>query len=312
MCEMGSDNPCTLTLEDGTHYDLNQLSSSKADYTAQVGDISYYLNVCKSVVGELYKIDNPDEVGGFVRRPDGDFSLGQVNTNLTLSPMVNDPLLTMTGGSACPGNPSETASTAIRFICSPSNFDAGKPLLVASLPPQDPCHFYFEWSTHVACPTNPKRELESHHYYIAFVAILAIAFLTWFGGVTMYNRLKLKRRGIDQFPLPDFSSWHLPSIHLPSRSNVNSSSNGASRPGWGSWNRRSSGYSNVRADEHDDEETGFAGRFSLEESDEDAEDLTTVGVGEANVWRNHQQERDSTDEQGKGKGRAEHGGLVDV
>lgn len=71
-------NPCTLTLEDGTHYDLTQLASSKADYVAQVGDTTYSLNVCRSVVGELYKLDDPDQVGGFFRQADGDFSLGLV------------------------------------------------------------------------------------------------------------------------------------------------------------------------------------------------------------------------------------------
>lgn len=71
-------NPCTLTLEDGTHYDLTQLASSKADYVAQVGDTTYSLNVCRSVVSELYKLDDPDKVGGFFRQADGDFSLGLV------------------------------------------------------------------------------------------------------------------------------------------------------------------------------------------------------------------------------------------
>lgn len=38
----------------------------------------------------------------------------KVNTNLTLSPMTNEPMIIMTGGSSCPGNPEQTASTAIR------------------------------------------------------------------------------------------------------------------------------------------------------------------------------------------------------
>jgi cation-dependent mannose-6-phosphate receptor len=55
-------------------------------------------------------------------------------------------------------------------VCSPSDFSAGKPQLVAALPPLDSeqsCHFFFEWETHVACPTNKKAELETSHY-IAF------------------------------------------------------------------------------------------------------------------------------------------------
>lgn len=71
-----SDRPCTLTLDDGTHYDLSSLSSSKADYTAVVGEREYKLNVCRAVVGELWKVDDPDLVGGYTNRTRGDFSLG--------------------------------------------------------------------------------------------------------------------------------------------------------------------------------------------------------------------------------------------
>lgn len=70
------DKACTLTLPDGTHYDLNPLSSSSADYEAKVGDSTYKLNVCRGVVSELWKVDDPDNVAGFVSRPEGDFSLG--------------------------------------------------------------------------------------------------------------------------------------------------------------------------------------------------------------------------------------------
>ncbi|KAL0242342.1 hypothetical protein I308_105971 [Cryptococcus tetragattii IND107] len=230
------------------------MEANPSDYVAQVGDTTYSLNVCRSVVSELYKLDDPDKVGGFFRQADGDFSLGEVNTNLTLSPMTNEPMIIMTGGSSCHGNQEQTASTAIRFICSPSDFNAGKPILVASLPPQDPCQFYFEWNTHLACPTNPKRELETSHYYIAFGAI----------------------------------------------------------PSWGSWRRRSNrsgAYDRVRAEEHDEEEEGFAARFSLEESDGDAEDITS----ESNVWRSHQQGQAEDRDKGKGKGKVGvHEGLVNI
>jgi len=60
----------------------------------------------------------------------------------------------------------------LQFICSPTDFHAGKPVLVAAIPPSlngqsDACQFYFEWRSHVACPTNKKSELETGHY-IAF------------------------------------------------------------------------------------------------------------------------------------------------
>ena len=70
------DKPCTLTLADGTHYDLNPLSSASTDYEAKVGDSNFKLNVCRSVVSELWKIDDPDNVAAFVNRQEGDFSLG--------------------------------------------------------------------------------------------------------------------------------------------------------------------------------------------------------------------------------------------
>jgi cation-dependent mannose-6-phosphate receptor len=79
---MATDTPkeCTLTLEDGTHYDLSSLSSSKADYEAPAvaGGSGYKLNVCRSVVGELW-LDDPEDVGGYISREQGDFSLGSVN-----------------------------------------------------------------------------------------------------------------------------------------------------------------------------------------------------------------------------------------
>lgn len=73
---MATNNPCTLTLSDGTHYDLSSLGSAKADYTSQVGETSYKLNVCRAVVSELWNLEDPDTVGGFVARERGEFSLG--------------------------------------------------------------------------------------------------------------------------------------------------------------------------------------------------------------------------------------------
>jgi len=70
------DKPCTLTLCHGTHFDLNGLSSATADYATTVGSSTYKLNVCRSVVSEVWKIDQPEEVGGFVNGTNGDFSIG--------------------------------------------------------------------------------------------------------------------------------------------------------------------------------------------------------------------------------------------
>lgn len=79
---MAEDKPCTLTLPDGTHYDLTSLSSASADYTAEVGETSYKLNICRNVVSEIWGVDDADKVGGFVNRPNGDFSLGRVLSSL--------------------------------------------------------------------------------------------------------------------------------------------------------------------------------------------------------------------------------------
>jgi cation-dependent mannose-6-phosphate receptor len=69
-------HPCTLTLHDGTHYDLSSLSSAASDYTATVGEREYNMNVCRKVVGELYNVDDPELVGAFTSKDRGDFSLG--------------------------------------------------------------------------------------------------------------------------------------------------------------------------------------------------------------------------------------------
>ena len=70
------DKPCTLTLPDGTHYDLNPLASAKSDYVAQVGETSYKINVCRNVVSEVWTKEDADKVAAFVSRPSGDFSMG--------------------------------------------------------------------------------------------------------------------------------------------------------------------------------------------------------------------------------------------
>lgn len=83
--KMAEDKPCTLTLPDGMHYDLNSLASGSADYEAQVGETSYKLNVCRNVVSEVWTKEDADKVAGFVTRPSGDFSLGYVTPFLSIT-----------------------------------------------------------------------------------------------------------------------------------------------------------------------------------------------------------------------------------
>ncbi|KAL7419739.1 hypothetical protein Q5752_005655 [Cryptotrichosporon argae] len=301
-----SDQPCTLTLADGTHYDLSSLSTAVADYAADASaDARHFkLNVCRGVVSELWNVGvDQGSVAGFfsVGGEEGDFSIGSVSTNLTVSP-TGEPMLVYEDGSPCPANYGQTASTAIRFICSPSDYGAGTPRLVAALPVEDSCSFYFEWPTHVACPTSPKAQLSASHY-VAFGAIVAIAFFTWFLGHTLYNRLYLQRRGLSQFPLPALPSLALPSFRR-------SDAQPRTGPSWGSWRRsarRTRGYNTVSALENDEEE-GFAARFSLDDEDEQGmEDARALG-GEVDAWRG-QATPAAAAEGGKV---GTHQGLVDI
>ena len=144
--------------------------------------------------------------------------------------------------------------------------------------------------------------------------------MTWFLGHTLYNRFFLKRRGRDIFPIPNFlSNLRVPS--LPSR--PGSGTSGQSGPKWGSWRRSAgsrSGYSNIRADEHDhDEQEGFAGRFSLDDDELEEEERGQSGLGEdRDAWRDIPGRADdglaSSDEQTrKGKGKVGvHQGLTHV
>lgn len=148
---------------------------------------------------------------------------------------------------------------------------------------------------------------------------LLIAFLTWFLGHTLYNRFFLKRHGREIFPFPNFGGLKLPTTLSGSKGTGNKSG-----PKWGSWRRSDrsrSGYSNVRADEHEhDEQEGFAGRFSLEddEFDEDERELSGSGLGEdRDAWRDIPgRADDSAHDQvsnGKGKGKVGvHQGLTQV
>ncbi|KAL1410371.1 hypothetical protein Q8F55_004379 [Vanrija albida] len=322
---MAQDKACTITLDDGTHYDLSSLASASADYTADAGDDknTYKLNVCRGVVTELWNVDEQDKVGGVIQRPSSgdagersDFSLGQVSTNITLSPATKEPVLLLENGSKCPGNENERASTAIRFVCSQSEFGAGKPRLVAALPPGDnSCHFFFDWPTHVACATSPQAELASGHL-IAFGAFIAVAVLTWFGGHSLYNRFYLGRRGLDQFPLPRFSA---PKLSLPTvgGARANSAAAPAPRPRWSLFKRRSqrAGYSHVRADDGGEEDRLAGARFSLDDTDDeyqyDDQDARAIN-SEMNAWRTSPRQSSERTGQRQEPTVGVHQGLVDI
>lgn len=191
--------PCTA--HDGDdYYDLSPLKSNK-DYEFKSPDgKDFVLNVCKPVNHDVWapKVDNPENVAGFTRHDRGDFSIGETNTTLTVQ--NGHPMLVMTNGSPCPGAESTRGSTAIRFICDTSVFEAGKPEIVAQLPPDDDsaCAFFMEWRTHVACPTHEKTGRIG--FLTVLAAILTTAFMLYIIVGTFYKRYVLELRGFDQIP----------------------------------------------------------------------------------------------------------------
>ncbi|KAG8712176.1 hypothetical protein FRC08_014936 [Ceratobasidium sp. 394] len=192
--------PCTGE-DDTGYYDLSPLRSNKDyTYTSETGR-KFSLNVCQGVKSELWNpqhVDKQDQVGGFVRAGHGDFSIGAYNT--TVQVKQKHPLLIYENGSTCPTATGLKASTAIRFICDQAVFAAGSPVLIAQLPSEDDkaCAFFFEWRTHVACPT--AKGVGAGGFVAVFGAILLAAILTYLVGATLYNRLVLGYRGLDQLP----------------------------------------------------------------------------------------------------------------
>jgi cation-dependent mannose-6-phosphate receptor len=139
--------------------------------------------------------------------------------------------------------------------------------------------------------------------------------LTWFLGHTLYNRFFLQRRGKDILPLPNLSKFKLPSI--PSRGSGSGQSQ--SGPKWGSWRRSQgsgNGYSGIRAEENDENE-GFAGRFSLDDDDELDEGPDEILDEDRDAWRDipGRSTGGGADTNGNGKGKGKvgvHQGLTNV
>ncbi|KAH7923801.1 mannose 6-phosphate receptor domain-containing protein [Leucogyrophana mollusca] len=179
---------------------------SKRDYqfTTDSGR-TFTLNVCRGVASETWNLDESD-VAGFVRRDHGDFSIGQVNTTLTMT--ANAPTLLLSNGSPCPDSSSDSparAGAVIRFICDTSVYGAGAPALVVQFPSDDAraCAFEVEWRTHFACP---KGERGVFGGILVFVGITLVLLLTLYTvASTLYAHFVLRRRP----PTPTFSAEHL-------------------------------------------------------------------------------------------------------
>ncbi|QRV94644.1 autophagy-related protein 27 [Ceratobasidium sp. AG-Ba] len=198
---LGADKqPCTGE-DDNGYYDLSPLRSNKDYEVPSDSGRTFKLNVCQKVKSELWNpqhVEKEDQIGGFVRAAHGDFSIGAYNTTVQIK--HKHPLLIYENGSTCKSATNLKASSIIRFICDPAVFAVGSPVLVAQLPPEDEnaCAFFFEWRTHVACPT--AKSVGAGGLFAVFAAILFAAFMTYIVGATLYNRYVLGYRGLDQLP----------------------------------------------------------------------------------------------------------------
>jgi len=204
MAATADNKPCTTYDTDGTFYDLNPMASSTDYYFKSFGGHEFYLNVCKSVRTDTWALEDPDQVGGFLREDRGDFSIGKANTTLQIRD--GHPLMILIEGSKCPGSTDLKASTAIRFICDRSVFSAGKPQLIAELPPHDEqaCAFFIEWRTHVACPTAEP----GGPWGILAVVIMTLigAFMLFLIFYIVYHRFVHNQRRLSQPQNLSFSS----------------------------------------------------------------------------------------------------------
>ncbi|KAH7914533.1 mannose-6-phosphate receptor binding domain-containing protein [Hygrophoropsis aurantiaca] len=214
-----TEKPCTLHHEDN-YYDLNPLKASK-DYQFQTDSgHDFFLNVCKPVVSDNWNLreGTAGDVAGFVRKDHGDFSIGQVNTTLTMH--SNALTLSLTNGSPCSAssfartanspsaNPRVTraadapmyGSSFIRFICDTRVYGAGTPELIAQFPREDDsaCGFDIEWRTHFACPKGERGIIGGILVFLVIATLLLLTTYTLLS--TLYNRFVLRLRGPDSLP----------------------------------------------------------------------------------------------------------------
>jgi len=203
---LAEDNPCTLH-DNGKYYDLNPLKASKDYEIKTFSGKMLSLNVCQNVKTDMFGLKDDiqaSDVGGFIRRGHGDFSLGKFNT--TLSVLESRPRIVMSNGSRCKSKAGEQpgdirASTLIEFVCDSSIFGPGTPRLVAELPPGDeetPCAFVIEWKSHYACPTSEGGGVWGFFGTLAVIFLVLLMAYTVLG--TLYNRFVLDLRGYDQIP----------------------------------------------------------------------------------------------------------------
>ncbi|KAL1741173.1 mannose-6-phosphate receptor binding domain-containing protein [Schizophyllum fasciatum] len=205
--------PCTAyDAANDAFYNLSPLKAAR-DYAfrdeASDSGTEYLINICRPVDTETWHVDGADaidigDVGAFVRRDRGDFSMGQANDTLDVSPTTGQPRLSYLNGSPCPLDGSIRASTIIDFVCSTSDFGAGKPRLTATLPTGasegERCVFFVEWATHHACPARQPASLSLASLITGLLVALLIVTALYLVCGTAYNRWVLGLSGFDQIP----------------------------------------------------------------------------------------------------------------
>ncbi|KAF7354078.1 PLCXc domain-containing protein [Mycena venus] len=192
------EKPCTGR-NAGKYYDLNGLQTAN-DYKFKTPEgHDMVLSACKSVSQETWhlEVEDPGQVGGFVRRDHGDFSLGQKNTTLSFSSRAPfHPHLTFTSGSKCVDANGNTldhlrGSTEIEFVCDPAAGN-GVPRLIAQLPPGGDaaaCAWVFEWRTKAACPTSEGLTFGGVVWFLFISSLILLGLYLLVG--TLYNYFML-------------------------------------------------------------------------------------------------------------------------
>jgi len=261
---------------------LNPLKSSKDYNFKSTGGREYFINVCRPVATETWalKVDKPEDAAGFTRGDHEDFSIGSINT--TLSVQDGNPLVVMTGGTLCANAGDLRASTVIRFLCDSSVSGSGEPRLIAQLPPShDPsCGFFIEWSTEYACPTN---EPGNWGFFAIFISLVAVLFFSYIVGGSFYNYFILQLRGFDVIPRYSFISLsdtieffrNLVDRMRSSSGNLHLGSGGMGR----SWGHSDGGYRGL-ANSHEEQTSMLGGPpgFLDEEDEEEAAHETGSGA----------------------------------
>ncbi|KAF9580175.1 Cation-independent mannose-6-phosphate receptor CI-MPR [Lunasporangiospora selenospora] len=157
---------------------------------------TFKLNVCHTVLHKELDVKDPSNIASWGKRNKGT-SLGQ----LSKAPFFKGDalLLEYKNGDECYNAPNYKKSTTIRFICDPSISGQGNPHLLAN---NDDCHFWFEWRTPAACPTE-RRNSGSGGGVMGIIIGVVIA--VYFIGGVAYNRVVHHARGLKQ--IPNYQTW---------------------------------------------------------------------------------------------------------